>query len=560
VENHGARALGCKRYPFYKGPPSAIGSINIMSKQRSLHSYLRKGLRWRWKMKALPRVLCFPALFAFLFIGVNANAQSLSDVQAILRQAREDAVTIQPPEQRFPILSRIAVAQSRAKDPSGALGTAQQAVSIKLAEKNDPSSLDELEALIAVQVNAGDRNGAARTLDRLLRAASSDKSESAQITLAGVQAKVGDTGAALKAAGRSPLALARVAEIQAQAGDRSAALTTLRLASEAAAATPEPHRSPELAYIASVQFRASDQRSAASNFAEAVRIASGGGQAAVSPMAFMIHLPSLQQIAAAQIQAGDSNGASKTLEAALRFARMHPDDAGRTSNLNSIARAFTEAGNKRRAMQVLREAHAITNKVAGDRQQRSALLLEIAEIEAEAGYVKEAVQTLDHLWNSIWQATSKQIIQEAEAKIARIQDERTRADAKADLGQLIYKLNSVPHWSTGLQVAFALHSDWLLKLAVIQAKVVNQAEAAVTFQQAVKAASIPLFSEIFGPAFVSLQNVALAQATGGDWQAAAGWVSKLTDSEARSLGRLAIARGLLNRIGITSCEFPRMVC
>lgn len=146
------------------------------------------------------------------------------------------------------------------------------------------------------------------------------------------------------------------------------------------------------------------------------------------------------------------------LRSAVRDHR-HPDDAGRSSNLNVIARPFAEAADRAAAIRVLREARAITNKVAGDPNQRSALLIEIAEIEAEASYVKKAVETLDHLWSAMWKATSKQMIQDAETKIARIHDERAKAQAKVNFNDLVGKLKAAPHWTTGLRVAFALGSD-----------------------------------------------------------------------------------------------------
>lgn len=536
----------------------------------------RRGVTWRWprskvlrktekgakgkQKKTLTPVLRFLALIAFLFTAIDVRSQSLSDVQALLRQAREDALAIQPPQRRFSVLSKIAAAQSRAKDPSGALSTALQALSVKLAVSDDASSLDELETLITIQFQGKDRDGAARTLDRLLRAATNDKIESARITLAAAQARIGDTTNALKTAQRSPAALARIAEVQSQTGDRTAALATLKEASKAIAALPEHHRARELAYLGLVHFQAGDQRGAGSALAEAARLASGGDNKPASPMAFLTQLPDLQQIAAAQILAGDSRGASTTLESALRLARMHPDDASRTSHLNGIARAFAEAGNKAECMKVLREARAMANKATGDRVRQSALWLEIAEVEAEAGYGKEAAQTLDHLWNSLWKPASKQMIQEAEAAIAKIRDEKTRAEARADLGPLVNELNKSPHWTAGLRAAFALQSDWLVKLAAIQAKLGQQAEAATTFQQAAKAALLSPHAIFSGPPTASLASVAFAQALAGEFQAAAGWVGKLTESESRALSRLAIARGSLNRSGIKSCDFPRLMC
>jgi hypothetical protein len=508
----------------------------------------------------IPRpALKLATLLALLVVSPNAHAaEQLSDTHTVLRQAREAAGAIQAQERRFNILTRIAIAQSLSKDSAGALATAHQALSITPTDRIDSSSLDELEALIAVQAGAGDRPGAARTLERLLRATAKDKGGSGQIIVAAAQARAGDFRTALNSAGQSPQALARVAEIQAQAGDKAAALTTLRRASEAAAAPPQRPSAQQLAYIAFVQFRAGDQRNGATTFAQAARVASGGGQPVASPMAFLVHLPALQQVAAAQIQAGDGKGASKTLEEALRFARMHPDDAGRTSNLNAIARAFAEAGDKAASIRVLREARAITNKIAGHSDQRSALLLEIAEIEAEAGYVKEAVQTLDHLWNSMWKATSKQMIQDAEAQIAKIRDERARSQAKANLNDLVGKLKTQPHWTTGLRVAFALGSDWLVRLAAIQAKVGNHAEAAITFQQAFEAASTSM--PFAGTDPFSFERVALAQTRAGQWQAAFAWAGKLPEPEARAVSLLSVAKGLLQRLGVKSCEFSMLVC
>ncbi len=537
-----------------QGWPGSIGFVFVHRRVVLMSDTRRR------QANMLRRILRFLAPVAFLVIGVKASAQSLSDVQAILRQARDDAVAIQSPEQRFRILTKIAVAQSRAKDPSGALESAKQSLGLKLSAEDDSSSLEELETLITVQVQGGDRAGGARTLDRLLQAAARDKKESSRVILAAAQVWIGDTGNAIKTAQRSPAALARIAEVQLRTGDGKAALATLQEASKSVAARPEHHRSRELAYIGLVQFRAGDQRGAANAFVEAVRLASGGGQKPLSPMAFMTQLPDLQQIAAAQIQAGDNNGASKTLDSALRLARMHPDDGARISHLNSIARAFAEAGNKAECTRVLQETRTIANKGAGDRVRQSAVLLEIAEIEAEAGYGKEAAQTLDHLWSSIWKPMSKQMIQEAEAAITKIQDEKTRAEAKADLARMINELNKAPHWTTGLRAAFALQSDWLVKLAATQAKLGHQAEAASTFQQAAKAASISPHAIFLGPATASLTSVAFTQAKAGDWQAAAGWVGKLADAETRALGRLAIARGSLNRIGITNCDFPTFMC
>ncbi len=504
----------------------------------------------------IPRpALKLAALLALLVVSLNAHAEQLSDTQTVLRQAREAASGIHTLERRFSTLTRIAVAQSLSKDLAAALATANQALSISPSDKIDPSMLDELAALIAVQSNGGDRPGAGQTLKRLVQAAGKHKGEPARLTVIAAQARAGDIGAALTAAGQSSLAVARIAEVQVQTGDKSAALTTLQRITQAAA-KPEQQSAEDLAYIASVQFRAGDQRNGAANFAQASRIASGGGQPVASPMAFLMHLPRLLQVAAAQTLAGDGKGASKTLEEALRFARMHPDDAGRSSNLNAIARAFAEAGDRAAAMKVLREARSITNKVAGDPKQRSALLLEIAEIEAEAGYVKEADATLDHLWNSMWKATSKQMIQDAETKIAGIRDERAKTQAKANLKELVGKLKDVPNWTTGLRVAFALSSDWLATLATIQAKVGSSAEAAITFQQAVEAGSMPPFSGSYHP----FERIALAQARAGQWQAASAWAGKLAEPESRAVSLLSIARGILQRLGVKGCEFSTLAC
>lgn len=97
---------------------------------------------------------------------------------------------------------------------------------------------------------------------------------------------------------------------------------------------------------------------------------------------------------------------------------------------------------------------------------------------------------------------SEQIVRDAEARIAQIRDERARAVAKAELDDLVGKLRTAPGWTTGLRLAFAGHPDRSTKLGAIQAKTGSEADAAITFQQAVRAASNPFMAPFGRPSLV----------------------------------------------------------
>lgn len=490
-------------------------------------------------------ILASATMLGLLLASGAASAASLVDTHAILRQAGDAAARIQMEESKFNTLTEIAVVQSRAKDAAGALTTVQQALGTTAATQADLAALDGLAALMTVQVEAGDRTAAARTLDQILRLATlGDKRETVRITVATAQAKAEDVNAALKTAGTLPLALARVGAIQAEAGDRSAARAILQQALAAATGT-------DLVHIAAAQFKADDHSGAARTFAEAVRLAAGGSEPARSPLVLVTRVRSLEEIARAQIHVGDRKGAVSTLAVALRLARTIPVDAPKAGHLADIARALGEAGDSAGALGALREARVTADRI-GDRREKSDFLLEIAEVQAEIGDVKGALQTLDHLWGSILKATSQELIAQAEAQIAKIAEERTRSEVRATVRELVAKLRTTTSHTSGLRLAFSGSSHRLSKLAAIQAKSGDRAEAASTFQQAVQAVWIP----VLGADRFSLGTVAVIQAATGDWEGAVSWAGNLSNSEMKAYSLLGVAKGMLKRLGITICDFP----
>ena len=498
-------------------------------------------------------ILASATMLGLLLGSGVASAASLVDVHAILRRASGAADRIQMEERKFSTLTEIAVVQSRAQDAAGALATAQQALGTPVAGKAEVAALSDLSALMAVQVEAGDRTGAAQTLGQILRlAVLSDKRETVLITVATAQAKGGDVKAALKTAGTLPVALARIGAIQAEAGDPLAARAILQQALTVAAGTPErPASATDLAFIAAAQFKAGDQSGAARTFAEAVRLAAGGPEPASSPLILVTRVRSVVEIATAQIWVGDRKGAVSTLAVALRLARAIPVDAPKAGHLTDIARALVEAGDSAGARRALREARVTADKIS-DRKEKSAFLLDIAEVQAETGDVKGGVQTLDDLWGSILKATTQELIAQGEAQIARIPEERARAEAKATLSELVAKLKTTTHHTSGLRLAFSGSSYQLSKLAAIQAKAGDRTEAAGTFQQAVQAVWIPFL----GADRFSLRTVAVLQAETGDWEGAVAWAGNLLDPEMKAYSLLGAAKGMLKRLGITICDFP----
>jgi len=520
---------------------------------------------------------CMLALALNTFL-LAAEGPDLAEIRKVFQQAITMASAIQEQNAKDKVLAEIAEAQAKAGDVNEALKTLA-------AIPENPgrfSPKDRARFSIALaQTKAGDLEGALQTGKSCEQdfpdSPSTQQNKSALKEMAAVLARKGDFKGALNTATfiKNRLnkigALTQIAVAQAKAADRAGGESTLQQAiklAETFQAKDREEKSQAAVFIAAAQGRMGNPEKAIQTIATTPETSS---DVRVSKQT------ALKEIALAQMEGGDINGAFRTLQgqmfevpilleiaevdkAASQKVISHAvevaksvrnlDELGmaamfQASDLAMVARAQARAGDLKEA---LSEASLIDKLIDDQRQKTQPMgkdkvpirfagpssltffckipaLLEIATAQAKQGD------------RAASQATFNKALEAVRAEVDSRESLKSETLATIALAQA-----SAGDVKEAAQTAAALDDDRqkalvLREIAVAHAELGDHAAARAAFQQAIRLASTRWPS--------ALKEITAAQAKAGDVKSAGETLSILSSPLQKSYALLGIAEGML---------------
>jgi tetratricopeptide (TPR) repeat protein len=395
------------------------------------------------------------AVFAIFVADASptATAAKVASARAVLEEALELAPTLEDYNQRVWVLCQIAGAQARADLREAAAATLQKALRAALDSEIDHRVVDIAEW--AAQL--GDAQAGSSVLD-------------------GLDDRTQRSGA-----------LARISAAQARRGDLQASRATLARIKHGELAQGEA-----LWAIAVAEARLG-------NFKASEAIAAGISEKSEKAGA-------LTAIASMQLRAGDTAGAMRILEEALKIARALP---------------------------------LVIGEYGQPIDHKPSALAAIAGVQAEAGNIEEAAKNVQAIHKASWQDVAWLNIaiaqvrrgngQEALRTVERISDGDRKGEALKGIVVGHILAQDLPKAE---QLAAQIKpSMWrgyaILEIAKAQARAGQRRAASATFQQLVRNAETMKDNQQFGnvkPGFMS--NLARAQASVGEIEAARAWIAK----------------------------------
>ena len=386
-----------------------------------------------------------------------------------LNEALVLAPKIRDSRGRVRLLAEIAPLQAKAGDTPGAARSISEAFSIAQKINKHISRVEALSRIALAQAEAGDTPGATRSISRALSAAAKESRkmprtpkiaprtvEIALTHIAKAQAELGDIQGALSTVRRirgstqkhqRVTALVDIAKLRVAAGDTagatrviSEALSIARLIqppSGRSRALQERHsrsaqwvRAILLSRIAPAQAATGDTLGAARSISEALSYPHRGG---------VLFDKLLERIASAQADIGDIPGALSTM-------RRIGDAWYRASALVDIAQAQLEAGDSAGATRSIWEAVSAAALGSRDVLDRYFLFRRIAQTQAAIGDIQGALSTAGSFGNrntrfkilsaiAKGQATAGDISGALDTARTRIVDDVIRAYALIDIAQ-----------------------------------------------------------------------------------------------------------------------------
>ena len=317
-------------------------------------------------------------------------ARSIAEALAVARSITDDS------SDRDSTLGRIAIAQAKMGDIAGALGNARSIAGFT-------SRLSAFAKIAKVQLDAGDRGGAARSIVEVqsnvrsianievnkaakleaeaTRAAAQTTASSFSTSMAELADNVEKYSASIL--GRLDkrileLSLRSITELRVQLGDVTGAWNTAR------SITDESTRALIVSGIAKAQAEAGDIADAMET---ARSIASIAGDVASDGVTDFGRLLALVAVAEVQAKAGDHRGADVSFAEATVISDNSASDYSRAKSSIAIARGQAEAGHD--AARSIDEALSAVESVSSLLSPR--LLGKIAVVQAKAGDIAKAL-------------------------------------------------------------------------------------------------------------------------------------------------------------------------
>jgi RNA polymerase sigma factor (sigma-70 family) len=388
-------------------------------------------------------------------------------------------------------------------------------------------------------------------------------------------------------------ALLAVAEVQIQAGERKAALRTLGEAAEAARAIPEGDlnivrtKRNVLAQVAGAQAEAGDLEAARKTSKEGHRdyayllIAVAHARAGKSREALhtiglidakvgYMKGNGLMEITAALAEAKDWDGARAALKAVA-------SDTDRVRALAELAKGQARAGQKDEARKTLDEARRFIDGFLNDRQgkeDRAHCLSHLARAEAEVIDLKTALLTAESIPDILEKTVDGEVISfpfrektlaELSARARDFKAARKAADAidgmfhqgyqKGYCLRVIARSQAEAKDVKGaLETADAIEHEFnkaiaYAEIAQAQARARDRDGAVETFAKALRLAeAVPDTANNFdrGRTY-ALRGLAAAQARVGEEKAAREWITRQTEPHLRAWALVGLAEGLAAR-------------
>jgi hypothetical protein len=318
----------------------------------------------------------------------QAEAGDRGAMSQTMRQVEQAAAAIPDAHEKGNALVQLVRAQAHLGDYAGGLRTAADSGDFRA------SALGLFAAALRTADRPAARKALAQAFDLAKDTASLPDRSRALTAIAGAQVKVGDLAGALRTADAlddrwKATVLGAIASAQAGAGDVAGALRT------AGAIGPPEARANALLAVAVAQGKAGDGAAARATLQDVRRLADalpkdsavrGRGPAGRSPGAPR-QSQLRERLAIAQVRLGDVSGARQTaaaIDSELEKARA----------LLEIGTAQTAAGKRAEALQTLRDAARAAQHAGGaDGPGGAATLRQIAEQQAKAGDIPEALRT-----------------------------------------------------------------------------------------------------------------------------------------------------------------------
>jgi len=528
-----------------------------------------------------------PLVLASVLVTLWSSAQVQTDTRSILRQGAEAASEVAP-SRAVLLLSDIAAAQAKLGDRRQAMKTLERACEIALRNCDEQTRPTVLAEHAVKTAEIGDVDGALRIVGSI---GQPDDAAYARHLIAPIQARAGDLNGALQTiesiGGKTKetlqaFALESIAEFQAESGDFDEALQTAKRIAAISVDVKDDKKLLDarqrivFLWIAVVQARSgrieqslqtveaiNDDVVKSHALKDVAEVQADSGQqksarrllkqaASVAKAAKLDE--HLAWIAADQAQAGDIRGAQQTTSAVAA-------GADKACALLEISAAQQKAGDQAAATRTLQEGVRMLE--SSDVESYGYALADIAATLAAAGNTEGSLQVVAAIKNDPAGAYAMEAIVVDQVERAKPEHALQIADMVKDGYQRAFAFREI---AVALANAESPLADEAFQKAVAAARTVEigggtdvialweigsaQAMAGKltasrkTFRRARKTAMAYTEEEYVAEL---LQDIATAQAAGGDVEGTLAWASTLDTSIKKAHALLGAALGILQR-------------